>query len=605
MSNRYKSDDFPRCLSCTRRWAGDTCRFQNVRLLLRDGAGVLRAIDFLEKPVMNLPAMMYPDSWNKPLAPEYIHRVKVVAARDLIGTLREERAHLMLPKLVRRVRETDCRATCDTCLTSVFAGSWICTSCGREACSDCHSKIVEICGDPEKKQRTLDASPFFLTCTRKQEHTVDNYRPISRFSLEEVDEAIHDMERLLAAEPPKLDSPMSAVPELSPPSDRTSSSSSLHPSPGPLSLALTNGAPRTLSNGSSIDPSVEDHSEQRWCTMLPDFADAGLPYRSVRLFTHAELDPASFRQLWAAGEPIVVEGLLDLCKIRWTPEYFIQEYGSESCLVVECQNDVNRRITVEEFFTKFGDYEDRQECWKLKDWPSSTDFKSVFPQLFEDFMNIVPMPDYSRRDGVLNISSHFPTNTVGPDLGPKMYNAYASTLDSGSKGSTRLHMDMADAVNIMHHAMKRLDGGEGGAVWDIFSADDSPKLRRFIRSRFKDKCQNGVDPIHSQLFYLDTELLDDLYNETGVISYRIYQRPGEAVFIPAGCAHQVCNLSDCIKVAVDFVSPENVERCERLTQEFREQNQVTPWKEDILQLKTMLWYAWLSCSIVERRAPSA
>ena len=78
-------------------------------------------------------------------------------------------------------------------------------------------------------------------------------------------------------------------------------------------------------------------------------------------------------------------------------------------------------------------------------------------------------------------------------------------------------------------------------------------------------------------------------------SFRIYQRPGEAVFIPAGCAHQVCNLSDCIKVACDFVSPENVERCERLTREFRAQNQVLVWKEDVLQLRSMMWFSWLSC----------
>jgi hypothetical protein len=31
MSNRYKPDPFPRCVSCTRRWAGDTCRFQGIR----------------------------------------------------------------------------------------------------------------------------------------------------------------------------------------------------------------------------------------------------------------------------------------------------------------------------------------------------------------------------------------------------------------------------------------------------------------------------------------------------------------------------------------------------------------------------------------------
>ena len=49
-------------------------------------------------------------------------------------------------------------------------------------------------------------------------------------------------------------------------------------------------------------------------------------------------------------------------------------------------------------------------------------------------------------------------------------------------------------------------------------------------------------------------------------------------------------------MAIDFVSPENVARCEQLTEEFREQNQGLKWKEDVLQLKTMMWFAWLSCS---------
>jgi lysine-specific demethylase 3 len=54
-------------------------------------------------------------------------------------------------------------------------------------------------------------------------------------------------------------------------------------------------------------------------------------------------------------------------------------------------------------------------------------------------------------------------------------------------------------------------------------------------------------------------------------------------------------MSDCIKVAIDFVSPENIKRCEQLTSEFREQNQRKVWKEDVLQLRTMMWFAWLSC----------
>jgi len=101
------------------------------------------------------------------------------------------------------------------------------------------------------------------------------------------------------------------------------------------------------------------------------------------------------------------------------------------------------------------------------------------------------------------------------------------------------------------------------------------------------------------MFYLDCDLRKELYEEFGVKSYRIYQKPGDVVFIPAGCAHQVCNLADCMKIAIDFVSPENVDRCETLTREFREQNQSMQWKEDVLQLRTMMWFAWLSCRIHE------
>lgn len=37
----------------------------------------------------------------------------------------------------------------------------------------------------------------------------------------------------------------------------------------------------------------------------------------------------------------------------------------------------------------------------------------------------MPVPDYVRRDGVFNLGSHFPSNTVGPDLGERFYVIYA------------------------------------------------------------------------------------------------------------------------------------------------------------------------------------
>lgn len=153
-------------------------------------------------------------------------------------------------------------------------------------------------------------------------------------------------------------------------------------------------------------------------------------------------------------------------------------------------------------------------------------------------MNAVPVPNYVRRDGVYNLSSHFPKNAIAPDLGPKMYNALASSQQEGSHGSTRLHMDMADAVNVMTYAEPQADGTPGFALWDLFKAEDADQLRRFLRLKYP-QLEAHIDPIHSQYYYLTPQLLQDLYDTTEVRSYRIRQYPGQAIFIPAGCAHQV------------------------------------------------------------------
>ena len=47
------------------------------------------------------------------------------------------------------------------------------------------------------------------------------------------------------------------------------------------------------------------------------------------------------------------------------------------------------------------------------------------------------------------------------------------------------------------------------------------------------------DPIHDQSWYLDEELRTRLLKEYGVHGYTIVQCMGDAVFIPAGAAHQV------------------------------------------------------------------
>lgn len=469
----------------------------------------------------------------------------------------------------------------------------MCRMCGRESCADCFEQVKELTVDltgasqeevkalQKKREAHAHWNPFFLACTKRNEHQASEFSPVSRFCRKELKHAIEKMSALVEVEDDgamnhEVDAGAGDIPDLiaSNASSTTDDSSGAHTPPESGFQGLSDGAvaDKKLHYGNDYQPvlslgEVSLHLPPSStapylydATSRPDYI---IPSHEILRYTNAELTEEVFRPIWAKGVPILVTNVLEKFNLRWTPEYFIEKYAEQSCLIIECQTDKNKRITVGEFFAMFGDYRTRSECWKLKDWPPSSDFKTTFPELYDDFSQAVPIPSYVRRDGAMNIASHFPSNTVSPDLGgfqlsfiirdlvdyvndlcsfnliigPKMYNAMRSNQAPGSKGSTRLHMDMSDALNIMTYAAPAPDGSAGRAAWDLFNSEDSEKLRAFLRKKFKGQFQH--DPIHSQQFYLDEALRRELWEEYQVKSYRVYQAPGEAVFIPAGCAHQV------------------------------------------------------------------
>jgi len=101
---------------------------------------------------------------------------------------------------------------------------------------------------------------------------------------------------------------------------------------------------------------------------------------------------------------------------------------------------------------------------------------------------------------------------------------------------------------------------------------------------------SNQDPIHDQQFYLDQTMLNRLKNEYSVEGCAIVQFRGDAIFIPAGSPHQVRNLHSCMKVANDFVSPENILQCLHVTKEFRKLSPTHANHEDKLQAKNMIFH---------------
>ncbi|PHT56355.1 Lysine-specific demethylase JMJ25 [Capsicum baccatum] len=320
---------------------------------------------------------------------------------------------------------------------------------------------------------------------------------------------------------------------------------------------------------------------------------------------------------------------------------------------IDCLADCQVQINTRKFFKGYTEGRSYENLWpemlKLKDWPPSDKFENLLPRHCDEFISALPFQEYSDpRTGILNLAVKLPAEVLKPDLGPKTYIAYGVSKELGRGDSvTKLHCDMSDAINILTHTAemavtdeqqsaieilkqrhraqdererleregnefpmkmssdigreeKTSDDSEttGGALWDIFRREDVPKLKDYLLNHAKEfrhtyccPVDEVFHPIHDQIFYLTLEHKRKLKEEYGVEPWTFEQRLGEAVFIPAGCPHQVRNLKSCTKVAADFVSPENIRECFNLTDEFRKLPKGHKAREDKLEIKKMVIHA--------------
>lgn len=182
-----------------------------------------------------------------------------------------------------------------------------------------------------------------------------------------------------------------------------------------------------------------------------------------------------------------------------------------------------------------------------------------------------------------------------PGEKPKKRKTKSDVGDSNANGFDELVQELEDA-DVNEGSCS--DHSYGGALWDIFRREDVPKLREYLLKHmaefrhFDDKPIDCVHhPIHDQVFFLDEEHKKKLKEEYQIEPWSFEQYEQEAVFIPAGCPHQVRNLKSCIKVALDYVCPENVKECLYLTNEFRLLPVDHRAREDKLEVKKMIVYA--------------
>jgi [histone H3]-dimethyl-L-lysine9 demethylase len=208
----------------------------------------------------------------------------------------------------------------------------MCRLCGREACGECYERIKEVTYAPKdapaahqaqltQRREQLGNTCISLLCSRKREHSSNDFTAMTRFEKQELDDAITAMKKLVGQDEVDMEQLVEPV---------IKSFVSLIP-PGSSSVTL--------------DPNR--------CHSTP-------------LFHVDELEQDAFRYLWARGSPVVVHGLLSKMEGMWTPDFFVEKYGNQECSVVDCQSDASKKTTVGKFFSTFGKYNGRKEVWKLK-----------------------------------------------------------------------------------------------------------------------------------------------------------------------------------------------------------------------------------------------
>ncbi|KAH9929931.1 uncharacterized protein BXZ73DRAFT_101993 [Epithele typhae] len=294
---------------------------------------------------------------------------------------------------------------------------------------------------------------------------------------------------------------------------------------------------------------------------------------SIPIFQSGGFSEEDFLAVWKHNTLVVVRGIDRSLQGAWTPAFLINKFGRETVKPIHCGTDLDAegKWTLADFLATFEGGEGGNAL-KLKDWPPQDLFRQKFPDYYDSFIQAIPIPtrDVAALDGVKNLAAHFDRHGCPPDLGPKMYVAYGSP--GSQNGTTKLHLDFTDAVNLMTYCP---DPKQAGAIWHASPPESQPHIRQYLRTVYPTQYAE-MDPIHSQDVYLTDAMWEDLRSQCNV--------------------QFVQNRQNAIKIACDFVSLHNLDVTASMVPQQRAHRLNSAHGEDLLQLNTLVWHAWRSLS---------
>ncbi|KAI8587631.1 hypothetical protein BDZ88DRAFT_508741 [Geranomyces variabilis] len=454
------------------------------------------------------------------------------------------------------------RQTCDYCEQGIYNVYYMCLRCGKDICLLCADEGWGPKAAVTTPKSHLEGGPAATNihrCTYRRRHGLETFLLVGRWNIDQMKVAREWMVGWYETHGQRLRQQISAR-VYEPPPSRT-----LAAPPHPEAATATTEIPH-------IDALIDG------------------PHPDLLIVRAQELTLDLFQQCWRDRKAVFVTDMAVRLQEGWSPGAFRASAGSDHATLIDVvSGELHPDSPLGPFFDGFGGRkcvgdtdpvtdppQEPRQTLKLKDWPTDMLFRQKLPDICARLLEVLPAPAYTLPDGALNLAAAIPSEDVPPDLGPKLYAAYG--YDPRHTGATtNLHLDVADAANVMVWSQPHVPQKDpsipphrfDGAIWEIFPPASLTKLRTYLRETYAPRPARIDDPIHDQTAYLHPHHLAELRALHDVTPIRLHQRPGDVVFVPAGFAHQVANYGDCIKAAVDFVSPEGMRVCDALCGEFR------------------------------------
>lgn len=552
----------PQCYECekdpeTNRYS---CRFNEFRKIERRSNGALNVVGFLDPHID--PRLDDLELWNVPEKEVKVDRetadyiLSFTASQfcemsEIEMKISKNQSNIAWKRSVVLVREI-----CDVCDTSVFNIHWTCVHCGTCICIDCFKERKDRISrwKPLTKVDKEERDNFFwIKCLHPLGHELLMTQMTTGDSLMVLNTTLHDI-----CEQRNITQKCGC-------SLKTNSCIMMQAK----NLLLESHEKKPTQSELRQIMKRQRHKAKKAVTRRFTLFEQQEMYKNVKHMFISKgrilkiLEPSEsvdcykiFQDQWEKGKPVLVANVTrNLRKFIWTPEYFSSRFGNERHMMVNCENNVSiSRVAMKYFWDGFSSIKKRlpRDCddkvvLKLKDWPTSDDFADAMKEHFDDIMKAMPLAAYTRRDGKFNLARYLPAHFSRPDLGPKMYSAY-SQVHPAKKGSTNLHLDVSDAINVMLHVSKPTDahlapsqysieairhalveaGADEadkealingnklpGAIWHIFPAHQSDDLRKVLHSVAKESGKPlGVndDPIHDQVrFYFGSAKIKNYF----------------------------------------------------------------------------------------------